>query len=125
MILNINMGKEKIYIFNEYDIFEKWFFIFGLCIGLFGTYFIVHHLYCYTGCFCIFNIHIHHLYIGFIINIIFLILWRKNRNSERFLNLIYIFFMGFGLGMMIDDILSHFIIRDDPFEWLCGEFCHC
>lgn len=94
-------------------------FIMGLLIGLFGTYYVVNHLYQFTGPVCIFGIHFHHLYLGAIIGIIFMILWLRNRKKKENVNLIFLFLFGFGMGMMIDDILDHFVFQLDPFYWLC------
>ena len=98
------------------------FFVMGFLIGLFGTYYIVRHLYQYSGCLCLFGIHFHHLYSGIIISLFALIYIKKKKIMPHLI--IGYFLLGFGLGMFIDDVLDHFIFMQDAWEFFCGICCN-
>lgn len=101
-----------------------WIFLFGCLIGWFGIFYMVRHFYVYTGCVCLFGIHIHHLYFGILISTIASILYHYCQRTKR-IRFIFplIFFIGFGLGLVIDDILDHFVFQYDAWEFFCGACC--
>jgi hypothetical protein len=97
--------------------------LFGFLIGLFGTYFFVDKFYSIMGCIDFFGIHFHHLYVGFIIFAISGIFYLKHPSKTDIIHKLWNFMIHFGLGMMFDDILSHFILRVDEFEFFVGSRC--
>jgi hypothetical protein len=88
----------------------------GLLIGLFGTHYIVALFYPITGPICIYGVHIHHLYLGLILFGVMLLGYFLLPPRYRF---ILLFFLALGLGMALDDILTHFVFVWDVFQWWC------
>lgn len=99
----------------------------GFLLGLVLTHFFVAYFYPITGCWCVLGVHFHHLYLGIIGVLLILPLYIHQTHivglKSYKLRLILGFLCAFFAGMMFDDILDHFILLSDPFEWLCGIYC--
>lgn len=69
---------------------------------------------------CIFGFHFHHLFTGIIITVISLIFIIKEINKEKKTGfIIALLFQGIGLGLILGDILTHFVFQREPFELFC------
>lgn len=89
----------------------------GFFLGWLGTHYIVAIFYPITGPICIGGLHFHHLYIGFIILSIGLILYYLKPLIKYRLFLLFI--IAFGIGMVFDDLMDHFILQIDKWDFWC------
>jgi ABC-type enterochelin transport system permease subunit len=99
-----------------------WFFA-GLLIAFFGSYYAWTHYYMifpYSSL-CFLGIHWHHLYTGAIMVLILLIIYKPIINKRPMAKLWLILLIGFAIGMLLEDVVSHWIVVDDPFIFYCSE----
>jgi hypothetical protein len=90
-------------------------FLLGFFLGWLGTHYVVALFYPITGPICIFGLHFHHLYIGLIILVSGLVGYFLTEYKLWFW-----FILAFGIGMVLDDVLDHWILLLDPFEFWCS-----
>jgi hypothetical protein len=97
------------------------FGILGFFIGFLGAYYIQDHYYYYFAysTLCWAGFHWHHLYSGGIITVTFSIILLIRKPKELNLLLLLWFLICLGLGIMVDDLVNHFLFRFDPFIFYC------
>ena len=68
---------------------------------------------------CVNGVHIHHLYIGILLTLIGMLLLvfvpNTNKTYLPFVGLM----LGFGFGLILSDVFSHFILKDEIFHFWC------
>lgn len=70
---------------------------------------------------CIFGIHFHHLYIGILISIglfLYIIIGTPHKKNAMVF-IIILLFLGLAIGLILTDVLTHFIFVIVPFTVYC------
>jgi len=65
---------------------------------------------------CCMGIHIHHLYVGILLLLFFPLFSRVKTTKWQ---IIFIFFMGIGMGLIISDLFIHYVLKIVPFTLIC------
>lgn len=95
----------------------------GFLIGFAWAYWFQSHYYFYFDymSLCFITIHWHHLYSGSIALIVLLLFYRKFSVQNNKYFLFYFLLIGIALGVILDDITTHFLFQIDPWIFYCSE----